>query len=180
MIYNGIWLYIGMVVGTVLAIINIVECKRDKSKISEYIKWCLAYFIVIGICGIGGTSFFIMMVVDRTTMNDNSGHYESQWENNISAIDDSIGIHGSRYCINSGTDVKYIQSTNGYKEIKTIDASFCKIQEDGLNKVVYKKQVRNEGILDTILGDGMYGKHYFEIHIPKDSMSTDFNIDLKN
>lgn len=133
----------------------------------------MAYFVLI---------FMSIMTIGADT------ELVYQHEFSIEAMQDNHTYVIHRYSGDSELRYYFMRYRNGELKSGSTKASRSSIIEDGQNKVevYYEKPVRFQKLFDflnkTASWDGDEGgfyNTYYKYHIPKDSVKTEFNVDLK-
>jgi hypothetical protein len=100
----------------------------------------------------------------------------------LSALKDNSSIEGRFYLFGGSIDgvdyYHYIEQKNGYKQKGKIKSDGVKIYEDGENYIQECKREFKNPVWNNWLGLFDYDCPG-EIHIPKDSITTQYNIDLE-
>lgn len=156
---------IGMLVGCIGGITNF---ENDEKVEKETNKCILIGFLILVICFVSifeynkHTTKHILYVV------------------NISALEDESQINGARYYISTNEYYKCIENNNNYKKQLKIPSNNTKIIEDGECKLYCYTYKTNIKIIESLLGEYNLKGLEYELHIPENSVTTKFNIDLKN
>lgn len=142
------------------------EGQQEKPSIITYISAFICLLSIILYC--------IIIICDVNYI------YDSKQQ--ISALNDSSNINGSRYYIREDDVIKYITGDN-VKTIKEVNANKSVFIEDGKHElIIYKTEPKNKVIRRLYYffgGDDLYTKHKYEFHLPKESLTNEFNIDLQ-
>lgn len=116
----------------------------------------------------------------------NTEEYVSDTQS-ITCIMDNSNTQGSKYIFSGYINEKQVYKTfvlnkDGSKNYKEVSAYTSKIYEDGKNKIItYNLRFTNSIFEWLIKGVNMLDTQTrYEIHTPKDSITTEFNIDLNN
>lgn len=97
---------------------------------------------------------------------------------NISAVEDTSQVHGGRYYISTDEYYKIIENNGDSKTQTKIPANYATIIEDGECKLYVYNQTTGNKIIDMLYK--FYHKPtLYELHIPKNSVTDKYNIDLK-
>lgn len=119
------------------------------------------------------------MTIDFITTDERFNTEAIYDSKNISAMNDEYNNY--RFAIYSGSYINIITENNGIKYLEPLPAENCRIVEDNKKElIIYKK--KKKGLLGFILGS-----HYmteekekcYELHIPENSLTTEFKIDLE-
>ena len=110
--------------------------------------------------------------------NTNNIDYEISNSYDITALQEESQIEGNRYNFKTIEYYKVIRKYGNKQE--KIPSNNADIIGDGNNKVVeYKPVYKNEFISRFFMLDKIRSSKY-EIHVPKETIKNNFNIDLSN
>lgn len=163
-------------------LINFILCNRceefnQDDVMQLLLKTCISLII-----------FSVLSFIIYDVVPENCKMKEQTNTEQIICLNDSTSIHGRMYLrssyINQTEIYKYYvkNNDNGYV-YQHVNANECIIFQDGDTSVVKHYYIYDNKFIRWVYGDDNYNlirKIYYEIHIPKDSITTEFNIDLNN
>ncbi|MEO2600972.1 hypothetical protein [Clostridium butyricum] len=158
----------------------------------SYIKYsnCTTGDIVcfILLCIISGIICGIIYGISILTIDFKTDKYESiKYKQEIYALQDSSGMQG-RFFLGSGyinNKLQYsivIEDEYGGKKIQQLDNDRTSLFEDGETYIIaYQNKYTNPLVIKLLGTDLALNENVtrYEIHIPKGSVTTQYNIDLK-
>lgn len=127
-------------------------------------------------------SIAIFLIISITA---NTQEYISN-EQEITCLTDNSSLEGAKFLFSGYINEKQIYKTfvlnsDGSKSYKEYNTDNSKIYEDGQNKVVtYGAKFTNKIVIWLLNEEIQISQNRYEIHIPTDSITTEFNIDLNN
>lgn len=125
----------------------------------------------------------LMFIVISSTAKTQDYIYKEQ---TIMCIADNSSIEGAKFLFSGYINEKQIYKTfvlnsDGSKSYKECDADNSKIYEDGENKIVtYGTKFTNKIVIWLLNDEVQISQARYEIHIPENSITTEYNIDLNN
>ena len=170
---------ISVVVGE---LINSILCRCDKEFNQVYMLQALCKLCVSLIV------FCVLSFIIYGVIPENCKMKEQINTEQIICLNDSTSINGRMYLrsayINQTEIYKYYVKNNNRGYIyQQVNANKCIIFQDGDTSIVKHYYIYDNKFIRWAYGDDNYNlirKIYYEIHIPKDSITTEFNIDLNN
>nr|WP_308545852.1 hypothetical protein [uncultured Lachnoclostridium sp.]DAF89834.1 MAG TPA: hypothetical protein [Siphoviridae sp. cteLh2] len=174
MIYNLLW-----IIPIVTMILVFVNIKRQND-----LDCMDGMFVVLsGFLGFAITAFIITFSVIIVHVDANKYEYQKN-SYQITCINDSSVINGRSYLfsgyINENTKYRtYKLNDDNSKELVEYDSRNTKIFEDGRTEVVeYAEEFQSDFVI-WLFGKNSDTTTRYEIHIPQNSITIEYNIDLK-
>ena len=145
----------------------------------------------IGLGIIGGimVSLFLSMLMIVTVDRISDKYYIFEGEENITCLNDTTKIQGGYFLFSTNIDQKdvykmYVTKKDNSKKLLTIKEKDCIgiYEEDTTPRIEKYQEDYKNPIVKFMFGmplSRFYGVEYYKIYIPKNSITTEYNIDLK-
>lgn len=156
--------------------------------VKEHELWGLDFGEYIISMFVGFISFLITFLILLLTYGVAGSiadtNYELKSTQKIYCLNDSTNINGKMYLFSGSIDendvYKMYVDNNGGKSLLKVDANNSIIYEDNKTEIqTYECKFQNKYVV-FILGEvTMFSPNKYEIHIPKGSITTEYNVDLK-
>lgn len=176
---DNLTLIIPAIISILFLIMAIMVSEKNIKEILKCIGLSLGIFLTFSVI-----SFILGFVAKIIILCSANTEFVQIKEQPIYCLTDSSPINGSKFLFSGTINEKlkyrmFIEQDNG-KILKEVDAKEVVIFEDGEKKLVtLEKKFTNEKVIKWIGYEGT-GYTTYQIHIPKDSITTEFNIDLNN
>lgn len=174
MIFNLLW-----IIPIITMILVFISIKRQND-LDFMDRWLV---FMSGILGFAITS--IIILTSKLMINISANKYEYQKNSyQITCINDSSVVNGRSYLfsgyINENTKYRaYKLNDDNSKELVEYNPRNTKIFEDGKTEVIeYAEEFQNDFVI-WLFGKSSDTTTRYEIHIPQNSITTEYNIDLK-
>lgn len=175
MVYNLLW-----IVPIITIILVFINTKR-KNEYLDYMDEC--FIILSGFLGFAVVAFLIIISVITVRVGADTYEYQKN-SYQITCINDSSVFNGRNYLFSEyiNENIKYRAyklNDDNSKELIEYDYRNTKIFEDGKTEVVeYAEEFQSDFVV-WLFGKNSDTTTRYEIHIPENSITTEYNIDLK-
>lgn len=154
----------------------------------EHKLWGLGFDDYITSMFVGFISFLITFLILLLTYGVAGSiadtNYELKSTQKIYCLNDNTNINGKMYLFSGSIDendvYKMYVDNDGGKSLLKVDANNSIIYEDDQTQIqTYECKFQNKYIIFLLGEDTIFNPNKYEIHIPKNSITTEYNVDLK-
>lgn len=174
MIFNLLWII------PIITMIPVFISIKRQNDLDFMDRW------FVFLCGVLGFAIALAIILmSKVITNINATKYEYQKNSyQITCINDSSVINGRSYLFSGyiNENIKYRAyklNNDNSKELVEYDSRNTKIFEDGKTEVIeYAEEFQNDFVI-WLFGKNSDTTTRYEIHIPQNSITTEYNIGLK-